>query len=277
MTEKGFKIEAGALEIWNGARKVFTTDGTLILLLPTEHSFLGQTLSFSDGVKDWCYGWRGKDDRGFNPSPDEPDSHNQNNIGQVFFSRLPGDTESSVNLMAAPPGANMFAGRVKLTRTTAPTHTWWKSSGTLAPLVPTGKWIPWNGSGMIESAVGLTRLMHLVVEGGQLKLVAEQSIGPATGGQVRTWGDYPASAIFTTVGDNEGGSFEVKTTPGMIVWTSTSSPYRKSSSRIINTDLNPADFTTHQRTGGDPASTTDPTNYTSVYSVDVVGQFGKRS
>lgn len=133
------------------------------------------------------------------------------------------------------------------------------------------------GSGIIEAAMGLTRAMHLVIEDGYLKLIAEQTVGPACGGASHTWGDYPASSIFTTSGDAEGGIFEHSGTAGLIVWTSSSSPYRKSSNRVIDTDGNPADFTTHQRTGSDPVTTTDPTNYASTYSVDVKGHFGRRS
>lgn len=265
----------GKLVIKYGSRTVATTDGTLICLLPTLQEFDNVNVAWPDPPKDYIYAWRGKDDRGFNPSPDDPDSHNQDNTAQIFFTRTPQEYESGVNLVAAPAGADFFVGQVRFNRTVAPTHTWW--GRTVSPLQPENQWITWQGSGLMEAALGMARAMHLVIEDGYLKLIAEQTVGPACGGAVRSWGDFPANNIFTTTGDNEGGDFLVNTTPGIVVWTSSSSPYRKSNSRIINTDGNPADYTTHRRGDSDPVTTTDPTNYASTYSVDVRGYFGRRS
>lgn len=277
MTIGGMEIDpvTGQLSFPYGSRVAATTEGTLVCLLPTMEEFSGQVVTFPDPPKGWIYAWRGKDNRGFNPSPSEPDSHAQNNTAQIFFTRTPQEYENGVNLVAAPEGADFFVGFVRLSRTTSPSHTWWGRD--LNTMQPTGAWIPWMGSGIIEAGLGLARALHLVIEDGFLKLIAEQTVGPACGGASHTWGDYPASSIFTTAGDNEGGIFEHSGTAGLVVWTSTSSPYRKSSNRVINTDGNPADFTTHQRTGSDPVTTTDPTNYQSVYSVDVKGWFGRRS
>lgn len=275
-----FGIDSGKFTIVNGSRTVTTTDGTLVCLLPTLYSWTvaggtQKTVTFPDPPSDYIYAWRGKDDRGFNPAPDEPDSHAQNNTAQVFFTRTPQEYESSQTLMAAPAGADIFIGLVRLSRTTSPSHTWYGRS--LNVLQKESQWIPWQGSGLMEAAVDLARAMHLVIEGGNLVLVTEQSVGPACGGAAHEWGDYPASSIFTTTGDNEGGNFVVGSTAGFVVWTSTSSPYRKSSNRTIDTDGNPADFTTHQIGGSDPVTTTDPTDYASVYTVEVKGYFGRRS
>lgn len=272
---KGIAVVDNEFQILNGTRVVFTTEGTLVELLPTLEEFSDKTVDFPEPPKDYIYAWRGKDDRGFNPAPDVPDSHAQNNTAQIYFTRTPQEYESSQTLMVAPDGADIFFGFVRVSRTTAPTHTWYGQ--TIGPLQKESQWIPWIGSGIMEAACGLTRIMHLVIEGGNLVLVTEQSVGPACGGAEHEWGDYPASSIFTTTGDNEGGNFVVNTTAGFVVWTSTSSPYRKSSNRVIDTDGNPADFTTHQIGGSDPVTTTDPTAYRSVYSVDVKGYFGRRS
>ncbi len=270
---KGFKIDDNELKVLNDLRVVFSTEGSPVNLLPMLYSFTGQVLTFPDPPKDYVYGWRGRDDRGFNPAPDEPDSHAQTNSCRTWFTRTPQEYESSTTLMAAPAGADVFFGMVQFTQTTAPTHTWY--GVTLIPMQKTGESIPWYGSGMMEQALGLTRLMHLVVEGGNLVMVAQQSVGPAVGGAVHEWGDYPAGNIFSTAGDNEGGNFVVGTTPGLIVWWSSASPYSKSGSRVINTDGNPADYIDKQRGQGDACSITDPTNYESVYSVDIAGYFGK--
>jgi hypothetical protein len=277
MTIGGMEIDpdAGQMVITYDGRDVAKTSGTLVCLLPTLQSFSSVSAAFPDPPKSWIYAWRGRDDRGFNPAPDVPDSHNQNNTAQVFFTRTPQEYESSVNLVAAPAGADFFVGHLRLNRTVSPSHTW--ATRSLTPLQPQNVWMPWQGSGLLEVGLGFARALHLVIEGGYLRLVLEQTVGPPCGGSNRTWGDWPAGAIFSTAGDNEGGIFEDNGTPGISVWTSTSSPYRKSSNRIINTDGNPADFITHQRTGSDPVTTTDPTNYASTYSVDVRGYFGRRS
>jgi len=277
VTTGGYEIdpETGRLTIWYGTRTVQTTGGTLVCLLPTLRQFTGKTVVFPDPPKDWIRWWRGKDDRGFNPSPTEPDSHLQSNAGGVFFTRTPQEFEDSQVLMPAPDGADFFVGWVRLSRTSGPSHQW--SQRDLSPLQKLGAWIPWIGSGKMEAGLNIVRALHLVIEGGNLVLVAEQTVGPPTGGASHTWGDWPASSIFNTAGDNEGGSFEFNVAAGQIVWWSTSSPYQKSSARVIDTDGNPPDFTTHQGTGIDPPSTTDPTNYQSIYSVDVRGYFGRRS
>lgn len=274
---KGLRILGGSkLQVVNGSRTVFTTDGRLVNLLPTLRTFSGRSLPYPDPPKDYIYAWSGEDDRHFNPSPDGADAHEQTNFAQIYFTRTPQEYESSQVLMAAPPGANTFFGFVKLNRVTDPTHTWYGRN--LLPLQPENQWIAWQGSGLMEAALGLARVMHLVIEGGNLVLVAEQSVGPACGGAVHTWGDYPsASDIFNTSGDNSGGSFVVNSTPGLVVWTSTSSPYRKASSRVIETNGDPSNFITHLRGSSDPVTTVDPTNYQSVYSVDVKGYFGRIS
>lgn len=275
MTTGSFGIDpvTGQFTVKYGSRTVQTTGGTLVCLLPTLHSFAGRTVTFPDPPKDWIYAWRGRNDYGFNPSPSEPDSYAQSQVAVTFFTRTPQEYESAQTLMAAPDGADFFVGFVKLTRTTAPSHTW--SQRDLLPLQKEGQWIPWMGSGLMEAGVGLARAMHLVIEGGSLKLVAEQSVGPPTGGASHTWGHYPS--IFVSGNDREGGIFEYDVAAGQIVWWSTDSPYGKSASRIVDTDFSPGQFITLQRTGSNPTSTTDPTNYQSIYSVDVKGYFGRRS
>ena len=270
---KGFGIIGGELEVHRDSRVVFTTKGVPVQLLPAMESFTGASLNFAHPPMDYCYAWWGKDNRGFNPSPTEPDSHAQNNTAQIFFTACTQELETAITLKSAPAGANVFFGQVRFTRTVEPTHTWY--GRTIPTLQKQGEWIPWFGSGLMEQALGLTRIMHLAIEGGALKLIAQQSVCGSMGGVAHEWGDYPASNIFTTVGDNEGGNFVYGATPGLAVWTSTASPYRKSSNRVIDTDGNPADFVTHQRGNSDPVTLVNPTSYLSTYSVDVRGQFGR--
>lgn len=270
----GIDPDDGQFTVEYGSRMVQTTNGTLVCLLPTLHTFNDEIVTWPDPPKDYIYAWRGWDDRHPDITPSF-DDHEQVNTAQIFFTRTPQEYESSQVLMAAPDGADFFVGWVRLSRTTDPTHQWYGRD--VFPLQKEDVWIPWMGSGKMEAALGMVRAMHLVIEGGNLVLVAHQSVGPACGGAVHQWGTYPANTIFSTNGDHSGGNFVVNTTPGIVVWTSTSSPYRKTSARVESTDGNPADFTTHQLGDSDPVTTTDPTDYESVYSVDVRGYFGRRS
>lgn len=214
------------------------------------------------------------------------ENYSKSEAAQVFFTRTPQEYESAIDLVEAPAGADFFVGMVRITRTNSPSHQWW--GRTLNPLQPENAWIPWMGSGLIEAGLGLARAMHLVIEDGYLKLIAEQTVGPACGGAVRRWGDGAgessdldqAANIFVTRQDREGGSFRVNTTPGIVVWTSTSSPYRTTNSATQNGlsfIANPTDLNSCPYGRPNAASTTDPTDYESVYSVDVRGHFGRRS
>lgn len=269
---KAMIIEDGRLEIVNGSRTVATTDGTLICLLPTLRSF-STSVSFPHPVgNDHCYAWSATQTYAFDPSS-APDHYLQQQTAQVFFTSLAEEVETATTLMAAPDGADVFFGMVKLNRTVDPTHAW--NGQTLTPLQKEDEWVPWNGSGQIEAALGISRLLHLVIEGGSLKLIAQQSVGPATGGQDHEFGDYPN--IFPAGASRSGGNFQSLTTPGLIRWQSSSSPYRKTASRTVDTDLLPGSYTTLQRGQSGECDTTDPTNYLSTYAVDVRGYFGRRS
>lgn len=267
-------IDSGKFVVTDGTRTVATTDGTLVCLLSTLYEFPSQVVTFPDPPADYCYAWQGKQNYGFNPSPSVPDSYAQSQQARVLFTRLAQEYEDGITLMAAPDGADIFFGQLKLTRTSAPTHTWY--GRTLQALQKQGEWIPWQGSGLMEAGLGIARALHLVIEGGNLKLVAEQSVGPPTGGVgPRSWGDYPS--IWSIAQDKEGGDYQVLSSAGFIVWSDNASPYYKTASRIVNTDGTPGAFTTLRLGGSNPCTTTDPTNYQSVYSVDVRGWFGRRS
>lgn len=269
---KALIIEDGQFQVINGDRLVTTNDGTMICLLPTLREF-STSISFPHpAVNDHCYGWNGTQTYGFDPSS-APDQYSQAQTAQVWFSSVAEDVETAETLMLAPDGADVFFGMVRLNRTVDPTHTW--CGQTLTVLPEQDKWTPWNGSGQLEAALGLTRLMHLEVVDGELQIAAQQSVGPATGGQDHSYGDYPS--IWVSLASRAGGLFQSLSTPGIIRWTSASSPYRKTASRIVTTDLSPGSYNTLQRGQSGECDTVDPTNYLSTYAVDVRGYFGRRS
>lgn len=263
---RGLRVSGGKLEILYDTRTVATTDGTLVCLLPTPLETT-ETISFPHPASnDHCYAWGGS-------NVDTGTQFHQTQTAQIYFSSLAEEVESEVVVSSVPDGADFFIGLIKLNRTVDPTHSWCGQS--LTPLQKEGEWLPWYGSGMVEAALGLTRLLHLYIDGTDLKLVAQQSVGPASGGQDHSYGDYP-SLWGASVGSRSGGLFQSLTTPGLIRWTSTSSPYRKTASQDVP-DTDYRAFDSLMRGKSDQCDTTDPTNYLSTYSVDIRGHFGRRS
>lgn len=271
----GFNIDpvTGKLTIEYDGRTVATTDGTLVCLVPTLLD-VTKTLTFADPARDIAYAYNARMENAFVL----PATTNVRltEMCQSFFTRLPTESTVSQDVADAPDGADIFIGFVRLNRTTAPSHTWFDQQ--INPLIKTGEWIPWNGSGLIEAAVGLARAMHLYIEGGKLKLKAQQSVmGMAGGYYTQPSINWPAAN--TTVNRPE---IRYTTARGMPVWTSTSSPYRKTriqtGSPMTNPAGNPVNTALRFTDGGSaPCSKDDPTNYESVYSVEVRGWFGRRS
>lgn len=263
---KGFEIADGRIRIVNGNRVVATTDGTLVCLLPTLREFQSSLSYPHPAVNDHCYAWAGQ-------QVANGSNFDRTQTAQVYFSSVAEEVESATTLMAAPDGADVFFGSIRLVRTTEPTHTWCGQS--LMPLLPEGEWVPFNGSGLIEAALGIGRLIHLVIEGGALKLIAQQSVGPASGGQDHSYGFFPG-VYSPSAGNRSGGDFQSLATPGLLRWTSTDSPYRKVATETVPQTYLPG-FYTLQRGQSGQCDTVDPTNYLSEYAVDVRGYFGRRS
>lgn len=265
-----FGIEGAQFTIRNGTRLVSTTDGTLVCLLPDLVDLSGIVASWPDPAnRDYAYAFHYRQDRNILATPD---AYIQLNQCQVFFTRRPQEYLAEQVLVAAPAGADIFVGTVRLSRTTAPSHTW--LGAPLTVLVKEGQWMPWSGSALLEAGLGIARAMHIKISGGNLVLQRQMSVSTPAGG----YGSY--GTIASPAADNiEGDEILYQTGPGIPAWTSTSAPYWKQSQRESATDspVGPSDYEVHRNTGSDPCSTTDPTNYTSTYSVDVKGHFGRRS
>lgn len=152
---------------------------------------------------------------------------------------------------------------------------------TLSPLLPIGVWIPWSGSAALEWTRGLTRLLHLAIEGGQLKLTMQQSVGPKIGGAGGLFGQWTAETLWRRGREGTAGYFHDHNNSGVLVWTSGSSPYRGTVQRTLSTGspliYNPPSYNTLHPTLGTWPGPADPTNYRSIYTVDVKGYFGRRS
>lgn len=266
-----FNPTTGQLSFFYDDRIVATTDGTLICLLPDLVSFSALSVQFPDpALKDYAYSFRWVQTRQFVPGEGE-DAYRQTNNGQVIFTRRPEELLTSSNLIAVPDGADIFVGQVKINRTVNPSHTWFNNP--LQVLPKQNEWIPLTGSLLMEQGIGIARALHIYPEDGFLKMEIQQSVGPAVGG-------YGQTGVFSR-GATSRSAREVvfNVGPGMAAWTSSEVPYRKTDFRDNETDsqLGPSLFTPIRRGESNQVSLVDPTNYRTLYSVDVRGYFGRRS
>jgi hypothetical protein len=266
MTTGSFEIDVtGELLITFDGRDVLHTNGTLISLQSGLKTY-SQSMSFVDGTKDWAYvnQWY--------QSTAPVDQYHQESLGQTIFTRLPQEITTSVDLDNVPTGADIFVGQVKLTRTTSPSHPWFGETLVCKP--GEGHWLTWSGSSLIESATGITRLLHMYPESGKLKLKAQQSIGSPMGG----YGNR-GNAIGRSPVGRLGISTTMLSAQGFPAWSSSAVPYSRASAQdsTSSSPLGAPLYNPHARTGSTPATTVDPTNFTSTYTVDVRGYFGRRS
>jgi hypothetical protein len=271
---KGFRIDVATskMEFVNGSRTVQTTAGKLITLLPTEYSFTAQTLTFPDFSKDELYVWTTSNRLQPLSSP-EKYQHGESCCS--FITATPQEYASAATLMTAPAGVDFFIGWAKLSRTTAPLNTW--MTRTLAVLPVENQWMPISGamSALMEAELGMARAMHIYINGsGNLVLEAEQSVGPATGGYTGNTNGVRGFSRSDGLNYNDGGNALYVTTQGIPIFKrdSKSYGYTAPAGGFIS-----ASFNTYERGGSSPCARSDTTDYTSIYSVDIKGRFGRRS
>lgn len=259
----GLAISNGVAEITYGARRVATTNGTLVCLLPTRQTF-NRTVTFPDFAKDYYYHWE------FDERYRSGDgSYAIGNSAQAFITAKPQEYSSKQTLMAIPAGADFFLGQVVIQRTGAPANTW--MGGAINCLAQQGVWMPWRGSCVVEQMINMTRAIHVSIEGASLVLELEQSVGPAPGGY-GSYGDSSPASVANKTGHTE----TYGSVAGMPVWTSTSAPYRSEDS-ATGSDWHTINWKSTQLGNTKSASVSDPTNYASTYSLNIRGRFGRRS
>lgn len=262
---KGFEFDPpnGRMRFFNEAREVAISEGKLINMLPSPVFDATIGVSFPDFSKDWLYIWSFSSTVGGLGG----NQYGWTSQGQTSRTVVPQEWSQVANLMAVPDGCDLFWGRVNITRTGAPSHSWGGQAIDVLP--PQNVWVPFNGSMLVEKEDLMARAFSIFIEEGQLKLHRQQSVGAAPGGY-GAYGDQGAD--YTS--SKQGGEWHYFSQPGLPVWGSGSSPYFKSSNGVTN--LPPfSEVYTHKWDGPDPASTSDPTNYSSTYQVQVYGQFGR--
>ena len=270
---KGFQIDIAAskMEFVNDSRTVQTTDGKLITLLPTEYTFSAQTLTFPDFTKDELYIWTMSNR--LQPLS-SPEKYQHGESCASFITAVPQEYSNVATLMAAPAGVDFFMGWAKISRTTAPANTW--QGRTLAVLPVENQWMPISGamSALMEAELGMARAMHIYISGGNLVMEAEQSVAAATGGYTGNTDGGVGFSRNDGLNYNDKGNALYKTTQGIVVFKRDSKAYGYTSPAggFLN-----ATYNTYERGGASPCARSDTTVYTSVYSVDIKGRFGRRS
>jgi len=268
---KGFEFDPGASRISfiNGTRTVASTDGTLVCFLPEADNFI-DTISVV--------------------FPDVPTSifynHwwvSQYTTGDVYIMdegcvtgvvATPWEWEDTTVLAAAPDGADIFASKVRINRTGNPS-TW--GGATIDVLPKQNVWIPFTGSVLCEAELCMSRAFSLYIDGGDLVLHRQQSVGPPMGG----YGAYGSSSPVGAGGGpgvtSTGGTNSALSEQGFLVYTIESKSIASYPEDPFGLGNPPNKPVANAYGGAQQCSISDPTNYQSTYTVDIIGKFGRRS
>ena len=271
----GISIEGGQIVITNGSRTVATTEGTLLQFLTDEQTFTAN-IDFPNANKSQLYQFQWQIQR--NPGP----SYFAIRIARSVVGALPQEWANTIVLGAAPAGADLFVGRISMTRTIAPSHTWLTQN--ISPVIPQGVFMPTNGGTMlVEAAAGIARAMTIDVQGGNLVARLQHSVGPAAG-NFRQIGTMPPVAPTSSIPPNHITSGAENVAVGgaaLPVWWTDSAPYYLNEG-AENPSVGPtggAALWCRYAAYGWPnaVSYTDPTDYSTRYAITVKGRFGRRS
>lgn len=272
----GYKIGGGEFRVWNEARDALVSSGSLIGFLPEEHTF-SDTAAFPDALKGRLDAWSWY--ATWNPVGA---GYGWDCFGVAMVGARPQEYASNRTLGVAPAGANLFLGRARVIRTSGPSHPW--LGQTLAVPGFNNQWVPINGavSMELEEAVGFSRGLSIYIAdgtdaapgtAGRLTLRLEQSVSGKCG-NLQAWGSSSVSSGGSSAGGENRWAGAGST--GQPVLIPTAEPGRKVSSGTTGNPLS-VGRTRHKWDGPDPPTYSDPTDYSSTYSVEVVGRFGRHA
>jgi len=297
VTINGFDLSPGAdMIIGKDGRTVFTSAGRMATLLPSANDFgtdaspQSVTLTYADVSKGWLYNWRWQSNYVAGSSGQQ---YNLGERGDTFISAFAGESSSTTILTAAPADCNVFIGKVKLSRPTAPNKTW--LGNTIAVKPPENVWIPFNGSLLLEEQVGLARAFSIYIDGsGNLVLHQQQSVSVPPAFSETDTGDH---TLYYGASSGPDGTHSTTASGGEWAHSGASGAaiglpvYNDASLSVAKTYLvslftpgvgnpdNRCRRTTNSAFVGSQAApvSPDPTNYSSVYSLQIAGKFGRIS
>lgn len=248
-----------------------------VLLLPSEVSFSAQDAVYPDAPKGriFIHTWMVQETLG---------NYFSAETGRCSVSALPQEWSSVTTLATAPAGANYFLCQVKMSRIVAPSHPW--GPETLVAKPPASKWISLvTGSLLLEAAQSFSRALSVFVDVdagsptlGKLVLHQQQSVADAPGG-FGAWGEGEPGGIGApfTYSPHNGGETAHDGVAGYPVYSGPAvAPQYKVTSGPTSPFVGVVPVRqTHRRTGSDPPSITDPTNYGATWRLDIRGRFGR--
>ncbi|UYN98350.1 MAG: hypothetical protein KIT02_10265 [Devosia sp.] len=268
---KGYQIGGGEMRVWDDGRNAMISAGAMLGFLPSEESY-SFNAAFPDVPKGRIDLWDWECD--FNSLAPEDQRYLWGTTGIAAVGARPQEWVDTITLTAAPSGANLFFGRVRVNRSSGPSHSWLGQTLSAAPFA--NLWVPAGGSMELEAATGFSRGLSIYITGGNLVARLDQSVSGQCGG-FRSWGDSnPQSLADSKGGQNRYGGSGSTAQP---VWFPTSSPGRKVSSGTTGILVGPGapQYQRHKWDGTDPPTYSDPTDYSATYAVEVVGRFGRHA
>jgi hypothetical protein len=272
VTTGGFEIvPSGDMTIDYGARRVLDTAGNFVVGLPSSSDYVATiTPSWPDLTKNRAYNWT------WETVYNGANNYALGNRGDAWIDAPPQEWSATTILAAVPAGCNLFAAKVRLSRTTAPTKTF--NGQTIGVKPDQNVWIPYTGSILVEAQLNFARAFSLYIDSGNLILHRQQSLGKPPGG----WGQYGASAPGVGTTSKGGiwwdldptGGFYGAIYDGWLVYNDPATMSGSSSSSQTVITGNPPNQPQDRNIGNVNAlPTTDTTNYFSGYSLDIAGKF----
>lgn len=277
---------AGDIVITTSGRQVLDTSGNLVMGLPAANDYGSiaspqtVTVTFPDFTKDWLYNGR------YKCHYNGGGQYTLSERGDAFISALPQEWSATTILTAAPTGANFFAAKVRINRTTAPANTW--NGQTMGVKPVQNKWITYSGSMLLEAEIYMSRSFSLYLDSGNLVLHQQQSISTGPGYVANTVVDNTAASMgYGTLPiapgggapptQQDAGEWSYGSTVGNAVFANATTTTSYNETPTAGTA--PALLGRCSRTTGNAfvgslaASVTDTTNYSSIYTVDIAGKF----
>lgn len=180
----GFEIVGPKMVITQGARTAFTTDGTLINLLPPANDLSPGPvdLTWPSFSKDCAYFYQG-----FN------DGTTTAEFAESFVSIPPQEWAGSIDLGAVPAAQVDFMDvQINMTRIVNPSVMY---AAQVPKVLPEGVWMDMSGSAIVEMAFGMARTFDVQMSSGRVIATLRQSFMAAPnwwlvrdGGDIRDGG-----------------------------------------------------------------------------------------
>lgn len=255
MNFKGLKIADGAMKIFDGTRTTFTTDGTLVNLLPESYdlNLSDINLNFPDFTKSDAYYWSG----GHTVVIGGTDRRSEGCSTSITVIPQNWNNFSSPVILGASPSSliDFIDILVYPRRINTPSN--WMGAAIPIPIAQ-NQWTDMGGgsSVLLEQALGMSRSASCVLQDGNVVLLGQQSVANAPTGYTTN----PATNTGVTYGPN-GQGIPV-------------------SARDFKEYINITDIFlkyVYRRNEDFPCVFTDNTNYASQWRFDFKIAFGRRT